>query len=101
MRAAHIKLTAEQTQHIVNEASCYSWWVKVHTPAKHEHVLYIGESDGIEPVGHVIFWAQGIEMLLTGQHQINTKIFDVEDGGYSDSADRFLQLCVFGEIRYG
>ena len=94
-------ITAEQTHHIVREASCWSWWIRVHSPAKNEPVIYIGESDGDEPVKHVISWQEGIRLMLTGKHSINTKIFDVDDGGYADDADKFLQLCVFGEVRYG
>ena len=104
---AEARFTHELTHHICTEASCWPWWGAFGSTYASDPVRWIEEHeehdgpDRPKPICHEIEWDRGLELMLTGTYDLNLKLFDVNDGGYADDADKFLQLCVFGEIRYG
>jgi hypothetical protein len=107
MKTAELKIqmTADQMHHVVAEASVWPWWRAQGDVDDADPVWFIDEvREGGGVVERQIDWERGITMLLGGRHGCHTidlRLFDVENGGFSDSADKFLQLCVFGDVVYG
>ena len=108
MKTAELKieLTPAQMHHIVSEASSWSWWAGIGDEEECDQIWQIkAESRTTSKIAwHGIDWERGLALLLSGRHgwhTIDLRLFDVENGGFSDSADKFLQLCVFGDIVYG
>lgn len=105
---AEVKLDREFTSHVIREARRWPWWggaIATGPNEPHTRIYVNDDSEDLPedeaPPPRQIDWARGLQMLVTGQHKIDLGCFDVEDGGRDDDADRFLQLCVFGEVIYG
>ena len=108
MKTAELKieLTPAQMHHIVSEASSWSWWAGIGDEEECDQIWQIkAESRTTSKIAwHEIDWERGLALLLSGRHgwhTIDLRLFDVDFGGVADSADRFLQLCVFGDVVYG
>ena len=98
-----IQITAAQTHHIVREAAVWPWWSAQPGVDDADPVLFVDEvREGGGVIEREIDWSRGVELLLSGRcGAIDLRLFDVDFGSVSDSADRFLQLCVFGDTVYG
>lgn len=101
-----IELTPAQMHHIISEASTWPWWAGIGDEEECDQVWQIKAESRTtgEIAWHQIDWEQGLALLLSGRHCFHTidlRLFDVDNGGFTDSADKFLQLCVFGDIVYG
>lgn len=104
---AEIKLSPELTRHICHSARRWSWW-GAYRNEEDEPVTWIFERDEEcleDPRNNPgrrrhIDWGKGFQAMADGDLRVDLGMFNLEEE-FSDSADRFLQVCVFGAVIYG